>query len=71
MTWNDLGLIWFCVAALGTPPALLYDWWLHESGHTMITVFCRAHPWAAFLILTLLLSGVAGLAMHLMGPVEV
>ena len=71
MTWNTLGLVWFCIVSLGTPPVLLYDYYLHDTGQTMITVFCRANPWCAFLILTLLLSGVAGLAMHLMGLVEV
>lgn len=68
MTWENLGLAWYCAVSLLTPLVLAWDWWLGRTDHTMITVFCRAHPWAAFLLLCLLLSAVAGLAIHFMSP---
>jgi hypothetical protein len=66
-----IGLIWFCVIGFGTPPILLLDRWLDVERIGTITAYCRANPWAAYLVLMLLASGLFGLAMHFMNPVPV
>ena len=47
MTWQTLGLAIYVTLSVVTIPVLLLDLWLAETGHTMITDYCRAHPWAA------------------------
>lgn len=71
MTWQAIGLTIFCNTSIGTLLVLLYDLWLYETGRTMITDYCRANPWAAYLILMECCAGLMGLAVHLMAPVKI
>ena len=71
MTWQTLGLAIYVTVSVVTIPVLLLDLWLAETGHTMMTDYCRAHPWAAYLVLMAVASGLIGLAVHLMAPVQI
>ena len=68
LTWQSLGL-WLFVAIIATADnLLLLDAWFDLTGRATITMFCRANPWAAAIILIGLQVGWAGLAVHFMAP---
>lgn len=71
LTWNSLGLASFVFTSFVILITLAYDLYLRLSGQTMITDYCRAHPWAAWAILAIIQFGVMGLAVHFMAPVNV
>lgn len=59
------------LVSVGIDAVLFYDLFLYLSNRTMITTYCRENPWLAFVILTVIASGVMGLAVHLMSPVGI
>jgi hypothetical protein len=71
MTWQTLGLIDFVTVVAVIIPVLLYDKLLAEEDKTLITDYIRANPWAAFVVLCLIMQGVMGLAVHFMAPVRI
>lgn len=71
LTWQNLGLISFVFTTLSIIAIIVFDFYLFRSGRTMITEFCRANPWCAWLILVVLQIGMIGLAVHFMAPVAV
>lgn len=70
-TWQNLGLVWFLLVTVGILVVLMYDYYLYCRGRTLITDYCRQHPWLAFLILCVVCSGTIGLAVHFMAPVPI
>lgn len=71
LTWQEIGLASFVFGVLGAVAVLVYDLYLRMTGQVMITDYCRAHPWAAWLILGLLQFLLTGLAIHFMAIVPV
>lgn len=66
MDWQTLGLCAFVFLIFGGVGVLLFDLWLARSGRKTITEFCRAHPWAAWVVLVVIQVCVMGLAVHFM-----
>jgi hypothetical protein len=71
MTWQAIGLSIYVATTLGAVAILGYDYYLYRTGQVMITTYCRANPWAAYLILMALCGGVMGLAVHFMSIVDI
>ena len=71
VTWQNVGLAAFVATTLGIIAILGYDYYLYCTGQVMITTYCRANPWCAWLILTVLQFGILGLAIHFMAPVPI
>jgi hypothetical protein len=71
MTWQQIGLSAFVLTTAGTVLVLFYDLYLYLAGKEMITTFCRANPWLAWLILWIDGGGLVGLAVHFMAPVKI
>ena len=70
MTWQQIGLLSFVLTTFVTVAVLVYDLHLYLTNQEMITTYCRNHPWAAWIILSLDSLGLFGLAIHFMRPVE-
>ena len=70
MTWQQLGLGIYVTVAVGQLLVLGYDLWLGETGQMMITDYCRAKPWLAYLLLMANCAGLMGLAVHFMSSVK-
>lgn len=72
LTWQQLGLTAFISTITGAIAILLVDWLvLGINGRQTITEYCRSHPWLAWLMLSALGWGMAGLAVHLMHIVPI
>ena len=71
MTWQQLGLASFVLTTFMMLGALAYDLYLGLSGHMLITIYCRANPWAAWVLLSIIEFGVIGLAVHFMAIVKI
>ena len=69
LTWQELGLTSYVVMTVGALFILFFDLWLRWTGREMITDYCRANPWLAWVILALIQFGVIGLAVHFMAVV--
>ena len=65
-TWQYVGLTLYVLSAVATMAVLAYDLSLDLRGYPTISEYCRANPWAAWVILMAIQGGVAGLAVHLM-----
>jgi hypothetical protein len=72
LTWQVLGLTSFVTTAVGILLVLAFDLYLYrEYGNEgTITDYCRANPWLAWVLLTIIQFGVIGLAVHFMAQVK-
>ena len=71
LTWQTVALWCFVAIVIVTNLTLLADLWLDLEGIETITVYCRAHPWAAAAILMVLQAGEVALGVHFMAPTPI
>lgn len=70
MSWQNIGLMIYCIVTIGAVLILMGDWLaLERQGLPTISDYSRANPWLAYVILVLIASGNAGLAVHFMSNV--
>lgn len=68
MTIQSLGLVAFVLTTLIITAVLGWDLHRYLTNQVTVTAYCRANPWLAWILLTLIEMGVVGLAIHFMTP---